>query len=44
MIEEFFPYRRFFHEVFGEIRIPLVRLVLKHVKSIAVYARLIQER
>jgi predicted aspartyl protease len=38
MKEEFFPYRRLIHEVFGEIKIPSVELILKNMKEVRIYA------
>lgn len=38
MKEAFFPYKRLIHKVFGEIKLPLIELSLKHVRSVRLYA------
>ena len=38
MKEEFFPYRKIVHNVFGEIKIPSVELILKGIKEVRLYA------
>ena len=38
MKEEFFPYRILAHRVFGQIKIPLITAILKHVRSVKLYA------
>jgi len=38
MKEEFFPYRILTHRVFGRIKIPLITLILRHARSVKLYA------